>query len=96
MLSPYSKSIAYRLVKLYTYCLIKLSALCIQIGGGSFGTNVEKLSMIARVTTFFATLMNCDLNMYSHISYRPLQDCDYRQKKLTKQLIYARINVFIV
>jgi hypothetical protein len=24
--------------------------------------------------------MNCDLNMYSHISYKPLQDCDYRQK----------------
>jgi hypothetical protein len=26
--------------------------------------------------------MNCDLNMYSHISYKTLQDCDYRQKNL--------------
>jgi hypothetical protein len=22
--------------------------------------------------------MNCDLNVYSPISYKPLQDCDYR------------------
>jgi hypothetical protein len=30
------------------------------------------------------TLMNCDLNMYSHIPYKPLQDCgDYWQKYLT-------------
>jgi hypothetical protein len=33
------------------------------------------------VTTFFMTLMNCDLNIYSHIPYKPLQDGDYRQKK---------------
>jgi hypothetical protein len=25
--------------------------------------------------------MNCDLNMYSHIAYKLLQDCDYREKK---------------
>ncbi len=34
---------------------------------------------------FFLTLMNCDLNVYNHIPYKPLQDCDYRPKKLTKQ-----------
>jgi hypothetical protein len=33
------------------------------------------------VTTFFVPLMNCDLNMYNHIPYKPLQDCHYRQKK---------------
>jgi len=51
------------------------------------------------VTTFLMTLTNCDLNMYSHIAYKPLQDCDYRQKKekkLTKQSIYAKIKVSIV
>jgi len=38
------------------------------------------------VTTFFVTLMNCDLNVYSHILYKPLQGYDYRPKKknLTK------------
>jgi hypothetical protein len=36
------------------------------------------------VTTFFVTLMNFDLNEYNHIPYKPLQDCDYRQKKFTK------------
>jgi hypothetical protein len=25
--------------------------------------------------------MNCDLNVYSHIPYKLLQDCDYRKKK---------------
>jgi len=25
--------------------------------------------------------MNCGLNMYSHILYKPLQDCDYKKKK---------------
>jgi hypothetical protein len=25
--------------------------------------------------------MNCDLNMYNHIPYKPLQDCEYTQKK---------------
>jgi len=44
-------------------------------------------------TTFFVTLTNCDLNVYSHIPYKPIQDCDYRQKNLTKQPFYARINV---
>jgi hypothetical protein len=29
---------------------------------------------------FFVTLMNCDLNMYSHIPYKALQDYDYRHK----------------
>jgi hypothetical protein len=32
------------------------------------------------VTIFFVTLMNCDLNVYNHIPYKPLQDYDYRQK----------------
>jgi hypothetical protein len=31
---------------------------------------------------FFVTLTNCDLNVCSHIPYKPLQDCDYRQKKV--------------
>jgi hypothetical protein len=25
--------------------------------------------------------MNCDLNVYCHIPYKPVQDCDYKQKK---------------
>jgi hypothetical protein len=29
---------------------------------------------------FLVTLTNCDLNVYSHIPYKPLQGCDYRQK----------------
>jgi len=29
--------------------------------------------------------MNCDLNVYSHISYKPLQDCDYRPPNKTTQ-----------
>jgi hypothetical protein len=37
------------------------------------------------VTTFFVTLMNCDLNLYNHIPYKPLQDCDYRPEKKQKQ-----------
>jgi hypothetical protein len=45
---------------------------------------------------YFVTLMNYDLNMYHHIPYKLLQDYDYRKKKLTKQLFYARINVLIV
>jgi hypothetical protein len=30
--------------------------------------------------------MNCDLNVYNHIPYKPLQDCEYKQKQknLTK------------
>ncbi len=32
------------------------------------------------MTTFCVPLMNCDLNMRNHIPYKPLQDCDYRQK----------------
>jgi hypothetical protein len=31
-------------------------------------------------TFFFVTLTNCDLNMYNHIPYKPLQDCDYKPK----------------
>jgi hypothetical protein len=34
------------------------------------------------VTTFFVTLTNYDRNVYSRIPYKPLQDCDYRQKTL--------------
>jgi hypothetical protein len=45
---------------------------------------------------FFVTLMNCDLNVYRHIPYKPLQDCDYKQKKFIKQHFYARIKVPIV
>jgi hypothetical protein len=42
------------------------------------------------------TLMNCDLNVYSHIPYKPLQDCDYRGKEnFTKQPFYVRIKVSI-
>jgi len=33
---------------------------------------------------FLVTLMNCDLNVYSHILYKPLQNCDYRPKKSYK------------
>jgi hypothetical protein len=38
------------------------------------------------VTTFFVTLMNRDLNVYSHIPYKPLQDCDYKEKKTYKAI----------
>ncbi len=34
------------------------------------------------VTTFFVTLTNCDSNVYNHIPYKHVQDCDYRQKTL--------------
>jgi hypothetical protein len=47
-------------------------------------------------TFFFVTLMNCDLNVYSHIPCKPLQDCDYRQNNLTEQWFHARIKVLIV
>jgi hypothetical protein len=30
---------------------------------------------------FCVTLMNCDLNVYSHIPCELLQDCDYRPEK---------------
>jgi hypothetical protein len=33
------------------------------------------------MTTFSVTLTNYDLSMYNHIPYKPLQDCDNRQKK---------------
>jgi hypothetical protein len=33
------------------------------------------------MTTFFVTIMNCDLNVYNHIPYKPLQGCDYKKKK---------------
>jgi hypothetical protein len=48
------------------------------------------------VTISFVTLMNCDLNMYSHIPYKPLQDCDYKQKKTLQNNSYARIKVPIL
>jgi hypothetical protein len=37
--------------------------------------------------------MNCDLNVYSHIPYKPLQHCDYKGEKYH---FYARIKVPIV
>jgi hypothetical protein len=43
-------------------------------------------------TTPFVTLTNCDLNMYTHISYKPLQDSDYRGKKV---VIFVCFNVMI-
>ncbi len=39
------------------------------------------------VTIFFVTLMNCDLNVYSHNPYKPLKDCDHRQKKPYKTIL---------
>ncbi len=30
---------------------------------------------------FFMTPTNCDLNVYNHIPYNLLQDCDYTQKE---------------
>jgi len=39
------------------------------------------------VTTSFVKLMNCDLNLCSHIPYKPLQDCDYKQKKNFKKIL---------
>jgi hypothetical protein len=36
---------------------------------------------------FFVTLTNCNLNVYSHILYKPLQDCDYRPKKLQHNIL---------
>jgi hypothetical protein len=47
------------------------------------------------VTTFYVTLMNCDLNACNHIPYKCLQDCDYRKKKITNQPFHARIKVSI-
>jgi len=43
------------------------------------------------VTTFFVTLTSCDLNVYSHIPYKPLQDCDYRQKKILQNSLLMLI-----
>jgi hypothetical protein len=31
-------------------------------------------------TFFLLTLINYDSNVYNHIPYKPLQDCDYKQK----------------
>ncbi len=38
----------------------------------------------------FVTLTNCDLNVYSHIPYNPLQDCDYKKKKLQNSLFMLK------
>ncbi len=48
------------------------------------------------MTTPFVTLTNCDLNMYSHIPYKLLQDCDYRGKKVAKQpfMLESRCQLF--
>jgi hypothetical protein len=35
-----------------------------------------------RVTIFLVTLINCDSNAYSHVPYKPLQDCEYKKKTL--------------
>jgi hypothetical protein len=32
--------------------------------------------------------MSCDLNLYNHIPYKPLQDCDYRQTNKNKNNLY--------
>jgi hypothetical protein len=40
---------------------------------------------------FFLTLMNYDSNVYSHIPYKPLQDCDYKQKKVSTKVIRKKI-----
>jgi hypothetical protein len=40
------------------------------------------------VATFFLTLTNCDLNLYNHIPYKPLQDCDYRLKILQNDFLW--------
>jgi len=36
--------------------------------------------ILCYIPFFFVTLMNCHLNVYSHILYKPWQDCDYRPK----------------
>jgi hypothetical protein len=48
------------------------------------------------VITFLVTLKNYDLNVYSDILYKPLQDCDCLQKKFTKEPFCVRIKVPIV
>jgi hypothetical protein len=41
--------------------------------------------------------MDCHLDVYSHILYKPLWDCDDKQKKnLMKQLSFVKINVSII
>ncbi len=47
---------------------------------------------------FFATLMNCDLNVDNHIPYKPLQDCDYKHTKKPYKIVffYDKIKVPIV
>ncbi len=42
------------------------------------------------VTTFFETPANYDLNVYSHILYKPLQDCDYKPKNLQQNLFMLK------
>ncbi len=42
------------------------------------------------VTTFFVTLMNCDLNVYSHIPYKPVKDCHHMQKEPYKIIILCK------
>jgi hypothetical protein len=38
-------------------------------------------------SVFFFTLTNCDLNMYNHIPYKPLEDYDYRFKTLQNDFL---------
>jgi hypothetical protein len=35
--------------------------------------------------------MNYDSNVYSHIPYKPLQDCDYKQKKVSTKVVRNKI-----
>jgi hypothetical protein len=35
--------------------------------------------------------MNCDSNVYSHISYKLLQDCDYMQKKMLQKIVFLKL-----
>ncbi len=40
------------------------------------------------MTTSLLTLTNCDLKVYSHIPFKPLQDYDYRSKKPYKTTFF--------
>jgi hypothetical protein len=43
---------------------------------------------MALVTIFFVTLTNGDLNVYSHIPYKHLQDSEYRQEKKSYKITF--------
>ncbi len=48
------------------------------------------MPMVA-VFFFFLTLMNYDSNVYSHIPYKLLQDCDYKKKKVSTKVVRNKI-----